>query len=241
MSPIELSWTAKKTSQAWASTHPITSGCAETGWLIHKGIRHGQVVLFQPLFLKLTHKHFFRVLSAPLGPFKKKRKGNQPLIFWKFLFPSSSRFLAIWGLCHFASISTLNFGPWLTKLGGAVGAIQKWHTMTMDLVPAGITEKRPFLHSTKKHFFGTKSVFFLQKITLSLLKDWYLFGKRVLFYCTTMPRRGQNMVSLKKWILFLGQKLGFRPKNLFFLLYHPKFQRRNEQMQPLPHIFKLTL
>ena len=153
----------KKTSQAWASTHPITSGCAETGWLIHKGIRHGQVVLFQPLFLKLTHKHFFRVLSAPLGPFKKKRKGNQPLIFWKFLFPSSSRFLAIWGLCHFASISTLNFGPWLTKLGGAVGAIQKWHTMTMDLVPAGITEKRPFLHSTKKHFFGTKSVFFSKK------------------------------------------------------------------------------
>ena len=30
-----------------------------------------QVVLFQPLFLNLIHKHFFRVLSTPPGPFQE--------------------------------------------------------------------------------------------------------------------------------------------------------------------------
>ena len=36
-----------------------------------KNYPHDQVVLFQPLFLNLIHKHFFRVLSTPLGPFQE--------------------------------------------------------------------------------------------------------------------------------------------------------------------------
>ena len=35
--------------------------------------------------------------------------------------------------------------------------------MTTDLVPAEITEKRPFLRFAEKRFFGPKSVFFKKK------------------------------------------------------------------------------
>ena len=49
-----------------------------------------------------------------------------------------------------------------------------------DLVPPGITEKRPFLRFAEKRKTGRKSVFF-QKNFRNLLKDWYSLGKRVLF------------------------------------------------------------
>ena len=49
------------------------------------------------------------------------------------------------GHSHFAILSTLNFGPLSTKLGGTVGAIKKLPTMTTDLIWAGITEKLPIL------------------------------------------------------------------------------------------------
>ena len=41
------------------------------------------------------------------------------------IFQGSPRFLAISGHSHFAIISTLNFGPFSTKLGGIVQAIKK--------------------------------------------------------------------------------------------------------------------
>ena len=40
------------------------------------------------------------------------------------IFLGSPRFLAISGHSHFAIISTLNFGPWSTKLGGTVWAVE---------------------------------------------------------------------------------------------------------------------
>ena len=45
-------------------------------------------------------------------------------VLWVILW-GSPLFLAISGLCHFAIITTLNFGPWTTKLGETVGAIKK--------------------------------------------------------------------------------------------------------------------
>ena len=42
-----------------------------------------------------------------------------------FIFRGSPLFLALLGLCHFISISTLNFGPFSTRLGGTVRAIKK--------------------------------------------------------------------------------------------------------------------
>ena len=49
---------------------------------------------------------------------------NFLFVLWVIL-RGSPRFLAISGLCHFAIITTLNFGPWTTKLGETVGAIKK--------------------------------------------------------------------------------------------------------------------
>ena len=41
------------------------------------------------------------------------------------IFQGSPLFLALLGLCRFISISTLNFGPFSTKLGGTVRTIKK--------------------------------------------------------------------------------------------------------------------
>ena len=96
------------------------------------------------------------------------------------IFRGSPLFLAVFGLCHFRGICTLNFGPFSTKLAGTVRAIKKWPRMTMNPVWAWITERRPFLRSAKKCFFGQKWIL-TQKITQKFLGDWCLFGKRQLF------------------------------------------------------------
>ena len=106
----------------------------------------------------------------------------------KFPFPSYGSFFGahpIFWPFHTCVTSLLwvplNFGPSSTKLGGTVRAIKNWPTMTTDLVPAGIADKRPFFCLAEKYFFGQKSVFFRKKNTQTLLKDWYLFWKGILF------------------------------------------------------------
>ena len=88
------------------------------------------------------------------------------------IFRGSPLFLAVSGHSHFAVISTLNFGPPLTKLGGTVPAIKIWPTMTTDLIWAVITEKRPFLCLAEKCF--------LAKNLFSPKKD-PKFSKRLIF------------------------------------------------------------
>ena len=90
------------------------------------------------------------------------------------MFRGSPLFLAIFGLCHFTIISTLNFGPWSTKLVGPSGP--QWQR-TWSRPELG---KNGRFYIWPKIFFVQKSIFF-QKNTRNLLKDWYLFGKRVLF------------------------------------------------------------
>ena len=77
--------------------------------------------------------------------------------------------------------------------------------MTTDLVPAGITEKQPFLRLAEKCFFCQKSGF-PKKNTQNLLKDLYYLDKIYFFVCTTFHGRGQNMVGTKKGTLCLGQQ-----------------------------------
>ena len=71
-------------------------------------------------------------------------------------------------------------------LGGTVKATKKWPTLTTDLVPAGITEKLPFLRFAEKRKTGQKSVF---------KKKHPKSAKRLIFYLT-LPSRGKNMVSI---------------------------------------------
>ena len=56
------------------------------------------------------------------------------------------------------NIITLNFGPWLIKLGGTIWATKKkWPMFTTDLVLVGITEKRPFYPFAEKRKTRRKS------------------------------------------------------------------------------------
>ena len=66
---------------------------------------------------------------------------------------------------------------------------------------------------SKKGYFGPKSAFSKKKNTQDLLKDWYLFVKRVLFLRTILPGRGQDLVSF-----FWALTLFFWPKNLIFAI-----------------------
>ena len=111
--------------------------------------------------------HPARGYNFPIRTIPKKSSVSELwVIFW-----GSPRTLAISGLSQFVSISTLNIGPWSTKLCGTVGVIKKWPRMTTDLVRAGITEKRPVLRLAKKWFLAQITFFFLQKNTRHLLKE----------------------------------------------------------------------
>ena len=74
------------------------------------------------------------------------------------VFRSLGRILAISGQSPIAFISTLNFGPWSTKLGGTIRA-----TLTTDLVLAWITEKTDVFLFCQKVENGQKICFFLPK------------------------------------------------------------------------------
>ena len=82
-----------------------------------------------------------------------------------------------------------NFGPNLAVYGPKIlifiGVSKNVGTSITEkpsrqLVRAGITEKRPFLRSAKKWFFGQNFIL-SQKNTRNFLRSWYLFWKRVLF------------------------------------------------------------
>ena len=66
--------------------------------------------------VQITTIHDFPIRTTP----RKNSVSELWVILW-----GSPRFLAISGFCHFAIISTLNFGPWSTKLSGIVRAIKK--------------------------------------------------------------------------------------------------------------------
>ena len=75
--------------------------------------------------------------------------------------------------------------------------------MTMDLVLAGITEKRPFLRSAEKWVLGQKCVFPA--------------------FPTTLPGRGRNMVSPKKWVIFFGPENSIFGPKIRFCFTTPTF------------------
>ena len=89
---------------------------------------------------------------------KKNSVSEQWVIFW-----GPPLFLAVAGLCHDRGISTLNVGPFSTKLGGTVRAIKKMTQNDNGPSLARITEKRAFLRSAEKCFFGQKWVFYPKK------------------------------------------------------------------------------
>ena len=73
------------------------------------------------IFVDGTNDHYTRGYNFPIGTTPKKISvSEQWVIFW-----GSPLFLALSGHSHVRGISTLNFGPISTKLGGTVRAIKK--------------------------------------------------------------------------------------------------------------------
>ena len=73
--------------------------------------------------------------------------------------------------------------------------------MTTDLVPAGKTEKRPFLRFAEKRFFGQKSVSLKKKNTRNLLKTDIYLGKGYFFFaqlCPVVARKWLELVRIEK-------------------------------------------
>ena len=71
------------------------------------------------IFVDRAYHQYIRGYSFPNQTTPKK---NSVSDLW-VIFRGSTRFLAVSGHSHFAIISTLNFGPSSTKLGGIVWAI----------------------------------------------------------------------------------------------------------------------
>ena len=126
------------------------------------------------------------------------------------LFRGSTRFLAILSLCHFASISTLNFGPWSEPS-------KKRPTITTVLVPPGIREERQYLC-----FFSLKSVFpqkcskFNKRLIVVWEKGTFLFAQLCLIVARTWrPARSEH--------IFLGTKTWFSTQKSIFCHTTPNF------------------
>ena len=154
-------------------------------------------------------------------------------------FPGVTLFLALLGLCDFAMISTLNFGPSSTKLGGNVWASKKWPRMTTDLVWAEITAKRPFLRFAEKCFFGQKCVL-SQKNTQNLLRDWYLFWKMVLFSLHNFFQSWPGPGVQQEVNLFFGPKSRFLPYDPNFGQWPVRSPRRDSLYPTLWTIFDFS-
>ena len=95
-------WVYAKLNGATVPSRPLLNLPYQT----QRWLRSGNVGPFESRFYNFIQKHVQKI-----GP--------------KVIFPGSPLFLAVLGLCHFISISTLNFGPFSTKLGGTILAIKK--------------------------------------------------------------------------------------------------------------------
>ena len=72
------------------------------------------------IFVDGANDHYTRGYNFPIGTTPKKNSVSElGVTFW-----GSPLLLAVLGLCHFTIISTLNFGPFSTILGGTVPAIK---------------------------------------------------------------------------------------------------------------------
>ena len=95
--------------------------------------------------------------------------------------------MAVSGHSHFAIISTLNLGPWSTKLGGTVRAIKKLPTMTTDLVPAELRRKGQFYVQPKSRFFALKSVISQKKHPKFAKRLIFIWEKGTFWFAQLCP------------------------------------------------------
>ena len=95
--------------------------------------------------------------------------------------------------------STPNFGP----------------TMTTDPVPAGFTEKRPFLHFAEKRKTGRKSVFFEKKLQKFAKRLIFIGEKATFSFPQLFPVVARTWLESKSEC-FLVEIRSWRDRNLKF-------------------------
>ena len=121
----------------------------------------------------------------------------------RVIFPGSSQILAILG--HFRPvanlISTLNFGPWTTKLGGTAQATKKRTHIDNEPGPGRIYRETTIFMFCCKADFGHKSFFF--KAHLKSAKRLIFFWEKGVFFlaqlCTVVARTGFPSKRAKKF------------------------------------------
>ena len=88
--------------------------------------------------------------------------------------------------------------------------------MTTEPVPAGITEKRPFLRFAEKRKTGRKSVFFQKKLP-KLAKRLIFIGEKGTFsFPQLLPIVARTWLGVKSLLFFWPEKFGFRPENFSY-------------------------
>ena len=116
------------------------------------------------------------------------------------------------------SVSTIDFGPWSTKLGGTVQATKKMIQIDNSPGPGRNNgETAVFLRFAENPFF------LLRKNTRNPLKDWFIWEKATFLFAQLCPVVVRTWCCvITKCLFFWAQKLGFSPK-ILFLLQDPKF------------------
>ena len=115
------------------------------------------------------------------------------------IFQGSSWIWAILGLFPIANISTLNFGPWPTKLGGTVRVARKTTHIDNGLGSGRITEKRPFYFLLTSGFRPQNPFFSLQKKhSESIKRLLFIWEKGTFFYAQL------SLVVARTWCPFFA-------------------------------------
>ena len=134
---------------------------------------------------------------------------------WAVFWPPG-RILAILGQCPISIISTLNFGPWSTKLGGTIRATKK-----MTHIDNGHCHSRNYGETTvftfcRKVVFGPKIHFFPKKHPKTAKRLIFIWEKGTFFFAQLCPVVARTWFRLRSESFFWAQKFGFWPKNPFF-------------------------
>ena len=133
-------------------------------------------------------------------------------VFWP-----PGRILAILGQCPISIISTLNFGPWSTKLGGTIRATKK-----MTHIDNGHCHSRNYGETTvftfcQKVVFGPKIHFFPKKHPKTTKRLIFIWENGTFFFAQLCPVVARTWFRLRSESFFLGPKIRIlAQKSVFF-------------------------
>ena len=136
------------------------------------------------------------------------------------IFQGSPLFLALLGLCQF-SISTLNFGPFSTKLGGTVRAIKKMTTEWQRTWSGPELRRSSCLWVRPKSVFLAKNAFYPKK-TPKIKRLIFIWEEATFFFEQLFP------VVAETWLVpksdrFFGPETSVFGPNIRYLPYDPNF------------------